>query len=1265
MNMLRITRGILLFLLVYGFGRPAPTCAQSSVTAWGVSTPSLTNVPPDLTNIVAISAGGDHVLALRGDGTLVAWGANTFGQTNIPPGLSNVVAIAAGFSHNLALRNDHTIVAWGLNTSGETNVPASLTNVVGIAAGTYHNLALSGDGTIMAWGSNVNGQTNVPPGLKNVVAIAADGTSSTALSADGAVVAWGSSATTNVPAALSNAVGIASGDLLSIALLADGHISAWPASVGVGFTFPSPLQISNTPPSGLSNVVAIDAGAVHGVALTSDGTVTCWGSYTSVIGGFTAITRATNVPVGLSNVVAVSAAGNYNVALVGSGPPVINSALPDLDAVYGTTVYLRAQAAGGFPLGFQWRLDGQDIPGATNALLTLTNVQLSQSGAYSVAVSNAFGFTSNSVSHLTVLPIAITSQPRGITVFKGASATFGVTIASPSQVNYQWRFNDGDIAGATNDTLQLTNAQFNQTGNYSVVASNELGVATSTEASLSVISVAAWGGGFNATNLPADLTNVVSVTGGVSFGTALKRDGRVRAWGINTVGDTEVPSDLTNAIAISANYYSCLALRSNGTVSAWGNDANGQAEVPVSLTNVVAVSAGYQHSLALTSDGRVTGWGISSAVTNQPSDLENVIAISAGSSFSLALRGDGTFVMWGSNGSVTNVPDNLKEVVAVAAGGGHALALRADGSVYSWGYDLSGQTNVPAGLSNVVAIAAGSSHSVALRADGTVIAWGNSIQGQTNTPPDLRDVGSIGAGYNVSLASIANGPPFLLQPLLSRTVVYGSKASLFVPATGAFPLTYQWRLDGTNITGATNAILTIDNVQFSDAARYSVVVSNQFGTVTTADAALSVVPSHVTTQPHGTSTFRGDNVALSVGVDGQGPFSYHWTLNGQELSESKSSSLQLSNAQPFQSGAYRVYIQNAAGSITSSIANVIISEVALWGDPNVASAYAVPTTLTNIIAVAASEYRNVALKKDGTVTAWGGTTYGPVDPPDGLTNVIGVAASMTESLALLADGTVVGWGRNSTPPDGLSNVVAIAAGIDFSVALKADGTVTAWGIDTYGSTEVPPDLSNVVSVAACSYAGLALKRDGNVVAWGWGYHGQTNVPPFNDFVAIGSGYDYCAALRANGTIVVWGDNQIVGSPPANVTSVISISCGWDFMSALKSDGTVVLWGNQTNTPDRLRNVVAISCGYYHTLALIGDLPLVPNPPFSPPVCTSNTFSIDVPTRSGKVYGLEYKNSPNDAESWAPLPLQAGNGSSVRLSDPTASAPQRFYRVRVW
>lgn len=92
---------------------------------------------------------------------MVSWGLNDNGQTNVPPGLNGVIALSAGENHTLALKSDGTVVAWGLNTSGQCNVPVSLTGVVRVSAGSQHSLALKSDGTVVSWGSNANGQRNL------------------------------------------------------------------------------------------------------------------------------------------------------------------------------------------------------------------------------------------------------------------------------------------------------------------------------------------------------------------------------------------------------------------------------------------------------------------------------------------------------------------------------------------------------------------------------------------------------------------------------------------------------------------------------------------------------------------------------------------------------------------------------------------------------------------------------------------------------------------------------------------------------------------------------------------------------------------------------------------------------------------------------------------------------------------------------------------------------------------------------------------------
>ena len=114
----------------------------TEVFAWGLNSSKQCDVPTGLTDVVGISGGGPHSLALKKNGTVVAWGDNDKQQCDVPTGLTDVVGIFGGGYHSLALKKDGTVVAWGWNSNKQCDVPTGLTDVVGISGGGYHSLVI-------------------------------------------------------------------------------------------------------------------------------------------------------------------------------------------------------------------------------------------------------------------------------------------------------------------------------------------------------------------------------------------------------------------------------------------------------------------------------------------------------------------------------------------------------------------------------------------------------------------------------------------------------------------------------------------------------------------------------------------------------------------------------------------------------------------------------------------------------------------------------------------------------------------------------------------------------------------------------------------------------------------------------------------------------------------------------------------------------------------------------------------------------------------
>jgi hypothetical protein len=129
-------------------------------------------------------------------------------------------------------------------------------------------------------------------------------------------------------------------------------------------------------------------------------------------------------------------------------------------------------------------------------------------------VSNDAGSVLTDASQVTVVPCWVTEHPRSQIQFEGSTAPFEVN-ALGSGLTYQWRFNGTNLAGATQTSLVLTNLQLSDSGLYSVEVSNVLGRASSGDARLDVVRVAAWGNNADGqANLQPSLTNIAAISAG-------------------------------------------------------------------------------------------------------------------------------------------------------------------------------------------------------------------------------------------------------------------------------------------------------------------------------------------------------------------------------------------------------------------------------------------------------------------------------------------------------------------------------------------------------------------------------------------------------------------------------------------------------------------------------------------------------------------------------------------------------------------------------
>ena len=186
----------------------------------------------------------------------------------------------------------------------------------------------------------------------------------------------------------------------------------------------------------------------------------------------------------------------------GGFPPVITLSPTNLTVVATRNAAFQVTATGTGPLRYQWQFNHGILTVATNAMLTLTNVNAGNAGNYDVVVANAYGALTSSVVALTVLvPPGITAQPASLTAIATSNVIFNVSATGP-RLSYFWRKDGGFLPAATNVSLILSNVTRAASGTYSVIVTNSSGSVTSAPALLRVLVAQRVEGGTNLHRLP-------------------------------------------------------------------------------------------------------------------------------------------------------------------------------------------------------------------------------------------------------------------------------------------------------------------------------------------------------------------------------------------------------------------------------------------------------------------------------------------------------------------------------------------------------------------------------------------------------------------------------------------------------------------------------------------------------------------------------------------------------------------------------------------
>ncbi len=393
---------------------------------------------------------------------------------------------------------------------------------------------------------------------------------------------------------------------------------------------------------------------------------------------------------------------------------------------------------------------------------------------------------------------------------------------------------------------------------------------------------------------------------------------------------------------------------------------------------------------------------------------------------------------------------------------------------------------------------------------------------------------AVSTAVTLSVSDLDIAPSITTQPA-SLNVTSGNDAVFAVVAVGTEALGYQWRFNGTNITGANNPVLRLSGVTGANAGSYSVAITNNAGSAASNAAVLTVtsgipvaVAPSIVTQPAAVSVNTGNTATFAVGVDGTGPFTFQWYRDGAKIAGANSASLTFNSVALPNAGSYSVVVSNSAGTVTSASVILDVLSVAPGSPPSITSqpsTVIVPSGGSAILAVAATGAGPLSYQWNFNGSALPGATLpvltlSNVDNANvgnytvSVTNSLSSVTSQAAQLILLGAPVIKQDPAALTAAEGNTATFSVAAdGSNLHYQWLRNGTQIPGANDASYTTPllVAANTGAVYSVMIYNGAGLVTSQ-GAVLTVQVDFAPTVTQQPANITVQLGDTAQFCAAF---------------------------------------------------------------------------------------------------------------------------------------------------------